>query len=125
MNNERGNWKDITLEDASDSELDLVHMIFGPRPKWMDAVNWRNNMRACANIIRSHYSTELRDTKTREMVARQAAIAAEKRLVPAKEALLEILADFSKNGESHANYSDGEYTQDYTTRKERLQNALR
>ena len=39
-------------------------------------------------------------------------------------ALGEILADFNKNNHSVGNYSDGEYTQDYTTRKERVEKAL-
>jgi hypothetical protein len=39
-------------------------------------------------------------------------------------ALREVLSDFRKHGTSVSNYSDGEYTQDYTTRKERIEAAL-
>lgn len=39
-------------------------------------------------------------------------------------ALRTIQADFSKHGESRANHSDGEYTQDYTTRAEMVKAAL-
>jgi hypothetical protein len=41
-----------------------------------------------------------------------------------REALGEVLSDFQKHGVSQSNYSDGEYTQDYTTRKERIEKAL-
>lgn len=54
MNTERDTWKDITPEDATESELLLVHKIFGPKPKWMTDANWRDNMRAVAKDIRQH-----------------------------------------------------------------------
>ena len=60
---ERRLWKDITQEDATDDELHVVHMIFGPRPDWMDRENWRQNMRACAKHIREHVARCTANTK--------------------------------------------------------------
>lgn len=57
MNTERDNWKNVTAEDATDAELRLVHKIHGPKPDWMDADNWRNNMRAIAKDIREHVAS--------------------------------------------------------------------
>lgn len=54
MNTERDNWKDVTLGDATDEELHLVHKIFGHKPDWMDDDNWRKNMKACAKDIREY-----------------------------------------------------------------------
>lgn len=39
-------------------------------------------------------------------------------------ALRTILSDFQKQNQSTGNYSDGEYTEDYTTRHELLEKAL-
>ena len=47
------------------------------------------------------------------------------RLSKALRALSVISQDFSKHGKSVANYSDGEYTQDYTTRKELIDAAIK
>ena len=58
MNTERDNWKDVTEMDATDAELRLVHKIYGPKPQWMTEANWRNNMRACAQVIREHVALE-------------------------------------------------------------------
>ena len=54
MNTERDYWKNITIEDATEAELRLVHKIFGPKPNWMNADNWRTNLRSCARYIREH-----------------------------------------------------------------------
>lgn len=40
------------------------------------------------------------------------------------KALREVLKDYERFGSSEANISDGEYTQDYTTRSERVKWAL-
>ena len=48
MNTER-DWQDATAD-----ELRLLHMLCGEKPTWMDADNWRKNMRACATLIRKH-----------------------------------------------------------------------
>lgn len=65
MNTERDNWKNITPEDATDSELQLVHKIHGPKPAWLDDAQWRENMRACAREIRSIESDAFRAGMTR------------------------------------------------------------
>lgn len=54
MNTERDNWKDITPNDATESELTLVHLLLGSKPQWMDNSNWRTNMEECAKWIREH-----------------------------------------------------------------------
>lgn len=40
------------------------------------------------------------------------------------EALKRIQTDFNTTGQSTSNYSDGEYTQDYTTRRELIEKSL-
>jgi len=54
VNSERDNWKDITPKDATTAELHLVHLISGPKPKWMTEGNWRENMRVVAKDIREY-----------------------------------------------------------------------
>ncbi len=56
-NTERDGWRDLTPEDATGSELRLIHQISGPKPDWITPENWRDNMRACARDIREHVMT--------------------------------------------------------------------
>jgi len=53
-NTDAANWRDITPEDATPEELNLVYQISGPRPKHITPEQWRDNMRACAKSIRAH-----------------------------------------------------------------------
>lgn len=56
VNTDRRGWVNITPEDATDAELNLVYLISGCRPEWMNPKQWRINMRACAKDIRAHVS---------------------------------------------------------------------
>lgn len=71
-----------------------------------------------------NWRIEAENAQSREQASREAAIASERRLSPLRQALLEILHDYEKHGQSDSNYSDGEFTQDYTTRLERVKSAL-
>lgn len=55
----------------------------------------------------------------------QAAAIIDAEIRPLLEALELVRRDFGTHGKSVANYSDGEYTQDYTTRSEVVNAALR
>ncbi len=46
-------------------------------------------------------------------------------VVALRGALTTILADFKRHGQSVANHSDGEYSQDYTTRLQLVEAVLR
>jgi len=54
VNTQRRGWENLTPDDATDAELNLVHLIAGQKPHWMDAGQWRLNMRAVARDIRDH-----------------------------------------------------------------------
>lgn len=57
--NYRHGWKNITIEDATEDEMELIHKIFGPKPDWMSDENWRENMKACAKDIRDYVEKSL------------------------------------------------------------------
>ncbi len=56
-NTERANWQNVTPDDATSCELNLVHLIMGERPKHITPEQWRENMRECAKHIREHVET--------------------------------------------------------------------
>lgn len=56
--------------------------------------------------------------------SRELAIQRNAQVFRMEKALREVLKDFNRDGISYGRYSDGEFTQDYTTRKERVTEAL-
>lgn len=50
---------------------------------------------------------------------------AQKRIGELETVIRKIYADFKTTGQSVANYSDGEYTQDYMTRRDLVEKALK
>jgi len=66
VNTERNNWDNITSADATARELELIHRIFGPKPEYVSADQWRENTAVCAQAIRAHVNHWLA-TATREL----------------------------------------------------------
>ena len=62
MSTERFFWDNITAADATDAEIDLVHVIFGDKPAYMSAEQWRDNLRSIAQHIRYHVKLQMPDT---------------------------------------------------------------
>lgn len=75
-----------------------------------------------SELAEAHRMADFNEGAYKEL--QQKLSSAEKMVCEMREALNRIFWDFKTSGKSTGNYSDGEYTQDYTTRKELIEKAL-